>query len=306
VNTGQVESPFVRIGVVAASLIAAFVAVVPLASSARPPAGPLPAGWTLAQRDSAGGTIWTGLLPNGYVRSSRPSAIYLPAGYTPDRRYPVLYLLHGLAGSPASYTRGLDLLQVVDELLSVDQVQPMLIVIPAGADSNSAEWAGPWESYVIRDVLPWTDQHLPTIRTAAGRVLGGLCAGGFGALDIGLRHPHLFTALEAWDGYFAPVFHDGPFRHAPASYLQAHNPTLLVQHDAARLRHDHVSFFLAVGDNHGAVLRTWTLEFAWLLDQLHLPNQLWPLPRADTGHIWAATLPSALEFAAQSFGPAAA
>lgn len=39
----------------------------------------------------------------------------------------------------------------------------MVIVIPAGANSDTAEWAGRWEAYVVRDVVPWVDGRLPTI-----------------------------------------------------------------------------------------------------------------------------------------------
>jgi S-formylglutathione hydrolase FrmB len=275
---------------------------VPLSSGALPVPSQLPSTWVRTQVDAAGGSIWTGVIPNRFVRSTRASAIYLPPGFSWTQRYPVLYLLHGLSGSPSSYTSGLDLVQVADELLSVGQLRPVIIVMPAGARSNSAEWAGAWESYVTRDVVPWVDAHLPTIASASGRVLGGLCAGGFGAMDIGLRHPGLFTALEAWDGYFAPVFVDGPFLHAPAAYLRAHDPTLLVAREAPRLRRAGVRFYVSVGRNHGAVLRIWTLAFASLLRRLDLPTTLWQLPRADAGHFWAATLPSALEFASQSFG----
>jgi enterochelin esterase-like enzyme len=51
-----------------------------------------------------GGLVWQGRIPNTFVRSDhRPSAVYLPPGYDTTRRYPVVYLLHGMRGSPSSY-----------------------------------------------------------------------------------------------------------------------------------------------------------------------------------------------------------
>jgi len=82
--------------------------------------------------------------------------------------YPVLYLLHGLRGSPSSYTSGLHLPKVVDGMIAAGQVAPMIIVVPAGANSNSAEWAGMWGSYVSARVVPWVDSHLPTNLNACG------------------------------------------------------------------------------------------------------------------------------------------
>jgi enterochelin esterase-like enzyme len=230
----------------------------------------------------------------------RASAVYLPPGFSRGHRYPVLYLLHGLPGSPSSFYDSLQLAHVVDGLIAAKRVVPMIVVLPAGADRVTAEWAGPWEAYVVRDVVPWVDAHLPTVRSAGARVLGGLCAGGFGAMDIGLRHPKLFGGLESWEGYFAPVFRDGPFAHATTAILDANDPTLLVRRDVSVLHRDGVRFYVSVGGNHADVLRVWSLDFASLLGTLRLPHTLWKLPPADEGHFWRATLPSALEFASAS------
>ena len=139
---------------------------------------------------------------------------------------------------------------------------------------------------------------------AAGRTLAGLCAGGYGAVDIGLRHPGLFGTLESWEGYFAPVFHDGPFVHATPATLAAHDPTLLVQRQAASLRRAGVRFYVSAGGNHAQILRKWTLDFAGDLTGLKLPHRLWLLPAPQRGHFWQATLPSALIYAATGAGAA--
>jgi hypothetical protein len=131
-----------------------------------------------------------------------------------------------------------------------------------------------------------------------------LCAGGFGAMDIGLQHPGLFAALESWQGYFAPVFDDGPFLGAPPGYLNANNPTMLVQNETSQLRSEGLRFYVSVGGDHGDVLGSYTLGFAALLHRLGRPCTLWELPAAEQGHCWTATVPSALEFASASFAPA--
>src|SRR5579871_5531565 len=57
----------------------------------------LPASWQRLKTGPAGGSIWLGLIPSRLEpRDRRASAIYLPPGYSPQGRYPVLYLLHGL------------------------------------------------------------------------------------------------------------------------------------------------------------------------------------------------------------------
>ena len=272
-----------------------------LVALAGPPAAPpLPPGWTPVAAGPAGGVVYQGRIPNAFVPSDRrPSAVYLPPGYSPARRYPVVYLLHGLPGSPASIWDGLRLAAVADALIAAGRTRPFVAVMPVGgpaADPSAGEWAGVWERYVVDGVVPWVDAHLSTEPGPQGRALEGLCAGGFGAVDIGLRHPGLFGTLGSWEGYFAPVFRDGPFAHAGAAALRAHDPALLVRSEAARLRRGGVRFYVSVGGNHGEVLRRWTLAFATELAGLRLEHELWLLAPSERGHFWRATLPSALRY----------
>jgi hypothetical protein len=200
------------------------------------------------------------------------------------RRYPVVYLLHGLPGDPLSYVHGADLAQFADQLIA-SGAAPFIAVIPyAGPATHRglAEWAGQWESYLVDNVVPWTDAHLSTIHSPAGRVIGGLSAGGFGAIDIGLRHPSLFGTLESWSGYFAPL-NDGPFLHASPAYLAAHNPTLLVRQHARLVRKLGISFELSTGVGHGPITPAMTSTFASELRSLHLPTSTWYVPKSIRG-----------------------
>ena len=288
---------------VGAAALALLALALPAHSRAAAPG--LPSSWLVAAHGSGGGTIWAGRIPNTAVPSDhRSSAIYLPPGFDTSRRYPVVYLLHGMAGAPSSFYDGLHFADVADRLIAAGTVPPFIGVMPvAGPTVNpdSGEWAGVWERFVVGDVVPWVDAHLPTVASPPGRALAGLCAGGYGAVDIGLRHPGLFGTLESWEGYFAPVYRDGPFVHATAADLASHTPALLVRRDANALRRAGVRFYVSVGGNHGGVLRVWSLQFARELAGLRLPHELWQLPRAQRGHFWSATLPSALVYAGAGF-----
>jgi S-formylglutathione hydrolase FrmB len=265
----------------------------------------LPSGWSQVGTGPDGGTVWQGRIPNIVVPwDERPSAVYLPPGYDPTRRYPVVYLLHGMRGHPSSIWNGMRLATVADTLIVTGEMKPFIAVMPvAGPTVNpdSGEWAGVWEDYVVQDVVPWVDANLPTLPGARNRALEGLCAGGYEAVDIGLRHPGLFGTLGSWEGYFAPEFRDGPFVHASSADLDAHDPVLLVRRLAHVLRDGGVRFYISVGGNHGPVLRRWSLSFAAELSALHLPHELWLLPPAERGHFWGATLPSALLYAGAGF-----
>jgi len=269
------------------------------------PAAPVP-GWTLVTTGAGGGTVWVGRIPDRQVADQRPSAVYLPPHFDRARRYPVIYLLHGLPGSPSSYYDALRLATVADQVISSTR-EPFIVVVPVGgppANAEYAEWAGVWEDFVVQDVVPWADRNLPTIPNRQMRALGGLCAGGYGAMNMGLRHPRLFGTLEAWEGYFAPVFRDGPFAHASSAVLAENDPTQLVRRRASLMRSLGTRFYVSVGGSHANIRRIWSLDFDALLARLRLIHRLWLLPAAERGHFWRATVPSALTFAATGFAAA--
>jgi S-formylglutathione hydrolase FrmB len=193
----------------------------------------------------AGGQVLQGTFPG----TQRPGYVYLPPGFNAAARYPVVYLLHGMRGSPAEYIDATQLPAFADTEIAAGRLQPFIAVIPAaGATPRyNGEWAGPWEDALVNRVVPWVDAHLPTQPGATGRVLAGLSAGGFGAVDIGLRHPLLFGTIESWSGYFTPV-RDGPFRDATRAVLAAHDPRLLVVGRQPLL--SKTRFFVSTGPPH--------------------------------------------------------
>jgi hypothetical protein len=263
-----------------------------------------PAGWFTIAQGPAGGTVWEGRIPNSFVPAdTRLSAIYLPPGYNPAHRYPVVYLLHGMRGSPSSIFDAMRLPTAADQLVA-SGAAPFIAVMPVAGPTvhpNRGEWAGVWEDYLVRDVVPWVDRNLPTIARAQGRALEGLCAGGFGAVDIGLRNPGIFGTLGSFEGYFAPVFRDGPFAGATHADLLAHNPSALLLRDAAALQRSAVRFYISASGDHGHIRQSWSVAFARELGSLRLPHELWLLPVAERKHFWRATLPSALSYANAGF-----
>jgi enterochelin esterase-like enzyme len=246
---------------------------------------------------SSGGTLLTGTFPG----TLRPGLVYLPPGYSPALRYPVVYLLHGMPGSPSEFVDGVDLAGWAAAAVEAGIVRPFIAVMPAAGPDHryNGEWAGRWEKALVALVVPWVDAHLATIRTAAGRVLAGLSAGGYGAVDIGLRHPSLFGSVESWSGYFAPL-RDGPFKHATKALFAAHDPVLLARSDARTLRRDGIRFFVSSGPYHSHWFRpAASAAFARELQSLRIPVRYryygassgeWRA-QADAGLAWAFGLP---------------
>jgi enterochelin esterase-like enzyme len=265
---------------------------------------PLPPSFSEIQQGPDGGRVWQGRIPNTYVPSAwRPTEIYLPPDFSPQVRYPVVYLLQGFRGSPYQYVFGLSLARRADQLINAGEVRPFIAVIPpAGVTARfDGEWTGAWEDYLVRDVVPWADRHLPTKALAPGRVVAGLSGGGYGAVDIGLRHPRLFGTLESWSGSFTAP-HDGSLAHAGATELAAHDPALLVRRDAPLLRRLRTRFFLSSGTGDRAAACA-TESFARELSSLRIAHRLWLGPGGHDGRFWGSQFAPALRYAVPEAPP---
>jgi enterochelin esterase-like enzyme len=152
--------------------------------------------------------------PNLRVPPSR-AYVYLPPGYDSAsqarRRYPVVYLLHGYPGGPIDWFRAAQVQQIMDAMLADDLVQPMILVAPdaSGGWLHDSEMlnqvGGPQvESYLVGPVVHTIDAAFRTIPTRAGRAIGGMSSGGYGALNLGLRHQNVYSVILSLMPYGTP------------------------------------------------------------------------------------------------------
>jgi enterochelin esterase-like enzyme len=258
----------------------------------------LPPSFGVVSRGPGGGTMWEGTIPHPDVRDAlRPAVVYLPPHVSRGRRYDVVYLLHGFRGSPLGYVHGLRFAEIADREIAAGRVPPFIAVIPAAGPTvrYDGEWAGRWERLVVRDDVPWVDAHLPVHAGRTHHAIAGDSAGGYGAVDIGLRHPGLFGVLESWSGYFTPIA-DGPLVDASPAQLRAHDPTLLARSEPSTLRRLGTRFYLSCGTHDRAALRD-TRRFARELSRLGIPYRLLVRDGDHGGRFWRAQLPAALAYA---------
>src|SRR2546421_7646525 len=119
----------------------------------------LPPGFRVVTYGPAGGQIWRGAIAG----ARRAGMVYVPPGYSNTPRYPVIYLLAGMPGSPWSYVRSLSLASVADTLIGSGEARPFVAVVPpAGPDGHHVrEWAGTWEGYLTPGDLPRAPAHPP-------------------------------------------------------------------------------------------------------------------------------------------------
>lgn len=229
--------------------------------------------------------------------------VYLPPGYDPSaaRRYPVLYLLHGVPGRPLAFVETVRMGVVEDELVARRRAQPLILVMPFGSTGTftDKEWTDGvgrgqgWATFVSRDIVRAVDARYRTIRSGAGRGIGGLSEGGFGAIDIALHHPGEFSVVESWSGYQRPDALRSIFgRHL--QLLPANEPVRLLPRVAGRLRRagTYVWFYSGSDDP----LRHQNERFAAELAAARIPHRYfesygghnWALWREDAAHAYLA------------------
>ena len=132
--------------------------------------------------------------------------VLLPESYAASaRRFPVLYLLHGLDGHYDDWSTR-------TQLADAARTLPLIVVMPEGGDSwytNAADGSGRFEDYITTDLVQDVETKYRTIRARYGRVIAGLSMGGYGAVKIALKHPGVFAAAGSLSGAFDaadPVF----------------------------------------------------------------------------------------------------
>jgi pimeloyl-ACP methyl ester carboxylesterase len=135
--------------------------------------------------------------------------VYLPPSYRNEsaRRYPVLYLLHGVTSVPDEWVdgsyQGLDLRIALDSLVQAGTIPEFIVVMPDANNRLQADWyanspvMGNWQDFIVRDVVAHIDERYRTEARFTRRALVGHSMGGFGALAIAFTHPDVFT-LERW------------------------------------------------------------------------------------------------------------
>ena len=163
------------------------------------------------------------------VNGKRPAMIYFPPGYSADREYPVLYLLHGIGGNETHWTTPGLADAILDNLIAQGKAEPMLVVMPHGRASNEPEtnlfgrgnrgaraggapggaraggapggggMAVEFEAYaafereLIDDLIPFIEANYSVVADREHRALAGLSMGGGQSLTFGLGNLDVFA-----------------------------------------------------------------------------------------------------------------
>jgi enterochelin esterase-like enzyme len=145
------------------------------------------------------------------VGSIRKATVYTPPGFDKSKKYPVLYLLHGIGGDEKEWLNGGNPNVIFDNLYAEAKLVPMIVVMPNGRamkdDSASGDIMAAdkvkafsvFEKDLLNDLIPFIQKKYPVLKDREHRAIAGLSMGGGQSLNFGLGNLDMF----AWVGAFS-------------------------------------------------------------------------------------------------------
>lgn len=218
----------------------------------------------------------------------RRMTVYTPAGYeTSGKRYPVLYLLHGMGGDEEAWISLGRTAQILDNLIAQGKAKPMIVVMPNG---NASQEAAPGESsrgmvpptmqlpktmegsyeQAFPEIVKFIDKNYRTIKSKSGRAIAGLSMGDFHSLHISKQYPDMFNYI----GLFSAAIM--PNKEVSSPIYENMEGKLKVQFDK-----NPALYWIAIGKTD--FLYKANEEYRKLLDE---KGYKYTYYESDEGHIW--------------------
>jgi enterochelin esterase-like enzyme len=170
-----------------------------------------PPGFDSLRADIAHGRIDTITYSSKTVGVDRRALVYTPPGYSKKKKYPVLYLLHGIGGDEKEWLNGGKPEVILDNLYAQGRLEPMIVVMPNGRamkdDRATGNIMAPdkvqafanFEQDLLNDLIPYIEKKFPVLTDREHRAIAGLSMGGGQSLNFGLGNLDRF----AWIGGFS-------------------------------------------------------------------------------------------------------
>jgi enterochelin esterase-like enzyme len=143
------------------------------------------------------------------LSTNREMLVYTPPGYSSDRKYPVIYLLHGLNSGAGQWPYWIHADHVIDNLLADGKIDPVIVVFPncntnitiSNPRPDEQEerkngfpgYGSSFEHDLLDDIIPYIESHYSVYTDRKHRALAGLSMGGGQSLNIGLSHINTFA-----------------------------------------------------------------------------------------------------------------
>ena len=166
-----------------------------------------PAGFDVSRKSIPHGKIDTIVYTSTTVGAERTTLVYTPPGYSAEKKYPVLYLLHGIGGDEFEWLNNGHPEVILDNLYADGKVEPMIVVLPNGRamkddratgniyGADKVEAFANFENDLLNDLIPFIENKYPVIADREHRAIGGLSMGGGQSLNFGLGNLDVFASV---------------------------------------------------------------------------------------------------------------
>ncbi len=170
-----------------------------------------PPGYDTLRAGIQHGKIDTIIYHSVTVGTNRRALIYTPPGFSKKKKYPVLYLLHGIGGDEKEWLNGGSPQIILDNLYAENKIEPMIVVMPNGRAMPDDRATGNimaadkiqafanFEKDLLNDLIPYIEKKYPVLTSRENRAIAGLSMGGGQSLNFGLGNLDKF----AWIGGFS-------------------------------------------------------------------------------------------------------
>lgn len=253
------------------------------------------------------------------LKAHRAYNIFLPKSYEADtnRKYPILYLLHGMLDTNYGWTMRGHLQDVMDQLTASGEACEMIIVTPnAGGNVYAGDWNGyfnmpgwAYEDFFYQEFMPHIEKTYRVIGDKQHRAIAGLSMGGGGTTSYAQRHSDMFCAAYAMSALMSiPVGSENPspnpedkmailtksvIEHSCLKYVEEAD-------DARKEQLRTVQWFVDCGDDDFLLDRN--IEFYQAMRNAGIPCQFRVRDGGHTWEYWHSALYTCLPFVTRCFG----
>lgn len=239
---------------------------------------PAPIGFDIFRESIPHGKIDTVSYQSTTVGNPRKALIYTPPGYLKNKKYPVMYLLHGIGGDEKEWLNGGSPQIILDNLYAEGKIEPMIVVMPNGRAMKDDRAIGNimapdkvqafanFEQDLLKDLIPYVEKTYAVLKEKEHRAIAGLSMGGGQSLNFGLGNLDKFSWI-------------GGFSSAP----NTKTPNVLVP-NPTEFKNKVKLLYLSCGANDGLISFSYRLHD--YLNKNNLPHIYFVEPGVHDFKVW--------------------
>ncbi|MCC8423813.1 esterase family protein [Mucilaginibacter sp. UR6-11] len=254
-------------------------------------------------------------LPSKILKSDRKFAIYLPPDYeASNRRYPVLYLLHGSGDDQTGWVQFGEVLNITDKAIADGTATPMIIVMPdanTGRKGYFNDIKGDWnyEDFFFKELIPYIEKTYRVKTEKRSRAVAGLSMGGGGTFMYALHHPEMFSSACPLSASVGPLTLDDARKivartlpnaadSVATNYFNRYSAIALVN-NMPEAQKKAVRWYIDDGDDDFLYEGNALVHIAMRKNEI--PHEFRIRDGGHTWTYWRASLPKVLEFVSDAF-----